>query len=77
MKIQCGKTTTNNYDTSIKSQFPITFTSATSWTGASMNIKNRASNAAVKIFPAEDGAHFYAISPGYSAEIASWIAIGY
>ncbi len=42
-----------------------------------MNVKNRAADALVKIYPANDGGHFYPISPGYTGEIISWIAIGY
>lgn len=42
-----------------------------------MNIKNKPAEAVVKIYPANDGSHFYPISPGYTGEIISWIAIGY
>ena len=75
--MQWGKTTSVDYGSSTTFQFPISFSSPSSWMGATMNIKNKAADALVKIYPANDGGHFYAISPGYTGEIISWIAIGY
>ena len=42
-----------------------------------MNIKSKQADGLVKIYPANDGSHFYPISPGFTGEIISWIAIGY
>ncbi len=77
MIVQWGKTTSVSSDSSTTSQFPISFSSSSSWLGATMNIKSKQADGLVKIYPANDGSHFYPISPGFTGEIISWIAIGY
>ena len=74
---QWGNTTSVNQNSSQTSTFPIGFTSSSSWAGSSMNINSKDSSSFVKLYPSNDGLHFYPISVGYSGELLSWIAIGY
>lgn len=74
---QWGNTTSVNQYSSQTSTFPIGFTSSSSWVGSCMNINSKDSGSFVKLYPSNDGLHFYPISVGYSGELLSWIAIGY
>ncbi|WP_407371501.1 hypothetical protein [Carnobacterium sp.] len=73
---QYGKTLSTSTASTLYN-FLVSFTSADTWVGTSQNTKNSNAAVSVKIYKANDGAHFYAISPNYNNEEVSWIAKGY